>query len=221
MWLVVIGPLIASLVAFILALDIALLRELASTDDDAALTRLIEAHPSAAFASAFGIGALIWAMLAGMLLYPVFQAMVLRWWSSGLRFGDMTANSTLRTGEVYATYLRYIGWSMVFSTIVTFALLVVGAAGAALLWTTGVLEKEWFSNVGEIATAILGVVIYVAFALGYATIYQVKVRLGLWRAVANSTGLSNPATLETISSVGAPASPVGEGLADALNVGGF
>jgi hypothetical protein len=43
----------------------------------------------------------------------------------------------------------------------------------------------------------------------------------LWRAVANSTGLSNPATLETISSVGAPASPVGEGLADALNVGGF
>jgi hypothetical protein len=57
--------------------------------------------------------------------------------------------------------------------------------------------------------------------LGYAAIYQVKVRLGVWRAVANSTGLSNPAMLETISSVGAPASPVGEGLADALNVGGF
>jgi hypothetical protein len=67
----------------------------------------------------------------------------------------------------------------------------------------------------------LGIVVYVAIALGYATIYQVKVRLGLWRAIANSAGLSNPATLETISSVGAPASPVGEGLADALNVGGF
>jgi uncharacterized membrane protein YjgN (DUF898 family) len=160
-------------------------------------------------------------MLVGMLLYPVFQAMVLRWWSSGLRFGEMAASSTLRTSEVYATYLRYIGWSMVFSTIASFVLILLGAAGAALIWTTGVLEKEWFSSVGEIATAILVVVIYVAFALGYATIYQVKVRLGLWRAVANSTGLSNPATLETISSVGAPASPVGEGLADALNVGGF
>jgi uncharacterized membrane protein YjgN (DUF898 family) len=198
-----------------------LLWELVSTDDDAALTRLIEAHPSMAFASAFGIGALIWAALAGMLLYPVFQAMVLRWWSCGLRFGDMAASSTLRTGEVYATYLRYIGWSMVFSTIASVVLLVVGAAVAALLWTTGVTEKEWFSNIGEIAAAILGVVIYVAFALGYAAIYQVKVRLGLWRAVANSTGLSNPATIETISSVGAPASPVGEGLADALNVGSF
>jgi uncharacterized membrane protein YjgN (DUF898 family) len=221
MWLVVVGPLIGSLVAFILALDPTLLRELVLTNDDDALTRLVEAHPGVAFASAFGIGALIWAMLVAIPLYPVFQAMVWRWWSSGLRFGDMAANSSLRTGEVYGTYLRYIGWSIVFSTIATFALIVVGSAVAALLWATGVLEKEWFSSIGEIATAILGVVIYVAFALGYAAIYQVQVRLGLWRALANSTGLSNAATLETISSVGAPASPVGEGLADALNVGGF
>jgi uncharacterized membrane protein YjgN (DUF898 family) len=222
MWLVVLGPLIASLVVFVLALDTALLQELvSSSDDDDALSRLIEAHPSLALASAFGIGALIWAMLAGILLYPVFQAMVLRWWTSGLRFGDMAASSALRTGEVYGTYLRYIGWSIVFSTIASFVLILLGAGGAAALWATGVLEKEWFSNIGEIAVAILGVLFYVAFALGYAVIYQVKVRLGLWRAVANSTGLSNPATLETISSVGAPASPVGEGLADALNVGGF
>jgi uncharacterized membrane protein YjgN (DUF898 family) len=221
MWIVVLGPLIAALAAFILALDTALLWELVSTDDDAALTRLLESHPNLAFAFTFGVGALIWSTLAGMLLYPVFQAMVLRWWSSGLRFGEMAASSTLRTGEVYATYLRYIGWSIVFSTIATFALIVVGTAVAALLLTTGVLEKEWFSSVAEIVPAILVVVVYVALALGYAAIYQVKVRLGLWRVVANSSGLSNPATLETISSVGAPASPVGEGLADALNVGGF
>jgi len=68
---------------------------------------------------------------------------------------------------------------------------------------------------------IVPVALYVIFALGYAVIYQVKVRLGIWRAVANSAGLSNPATLESISSIGAPASAVGEGLADALNVGGF
>jgi uncharacterized membrane protein YjgN (DUF898 family) len=222
MWLLLVGPLIASVVVFVSAIDTALLWELASTiDDDAALTRMLEAHPSVALASAFGIGALVWAVLAGILLYPIFQAMVLRWWSSGLRFGDMAAKSTLRTGEVYATYLRYIGWSMVFSTIATFALMLLGAAGAAALWASGVLDKEWFSNIGEIAAAVLGVIIYVAFALGFAAIYQVKIRLGLWRAVANSTGLANPATLETVSSVGAPASSVGEGLADALNVGGF
>jgi len=221
MWLLLVGPLIASVVAFVSAIDAALLQQLISSTDDDSLSRLVAAHPGLRRALALGMGALIWAVLAGILLYPVFQAMVLRWWSSGLRFGDMAASSTLRTGEVYGTYLRYLGWSIVFSTIATFALIVVGSAGAGLIWSTGVHEKEWFSNVGEIATAILGVAIYVAFALGYAAIYQVKVRLGLWRVVANSTGLSNAATLDTISSVGAPASPVGEGLADALNVGGF
>ena len=29
---------------------------------------------------------------AALLLYPVFQAMLLRWWASGLRFGEVTAD---------------------------------------------------------------------------------------------------------------------------------
>jgi hypothetical protein len=52
-------------------------------------------------------------------------------------------------------------------------------------------------------------------------LYQVKVKLGLWRIVADSVDLTNIAALERISAAGAPASPVGEGLADALNVGSF
>ena len=39
--------------------------------------------------------------------------------------------------------------------------------------------------------------------------------------VAQSIDLTNAGTLDTVSSVGAPASPVGEGLADALSVGGY
>jgi len=221
MWLVVVGPLIASLVAMGAALDIAALQQLAASSSEEAFTRFNVSHPD--LASAFGsvIGALTWAMLVGALLYPVFQAMVLRWWASGLRFGEMAASSALRTGEVYACYLRYIGWSIVFSTIGTFAVLILIAAIASLLWATGLLQNQWLADSGEIIVAISAVVLYVMFALGYAAIYQVKVRLGLWRAIVNSTGLSNPAALETISSVGAPASAVGEGLADALNVGGF
>ena len=221
MWLVVVGPLVASLVAMAAALDITALQELARSSNEESFRRFGETHPGLAYAFGLGVGALMWALLAGPLLYPVFQAMVLRWWASGLRFGDMAASSTLRTGEVYATYLRYIGWSIVFSTIGSIAVVILFAAIASLLWAAGLLQDKWNSESGEIILAISGVALYVIFALGYAAIYQVKVKLGLWRAVANSTGLSNPATLETISSVGAPASPVGEGLADALNVGGF
>jgi len=221
MWLVVVGPLVASLVAMAAALDITALQELTGSSDEDSFRRFGETHPGLAYAFGFGVGALIWGFLAGLLLYPAFQAMVLRWWASGLRFGNMAASSTLRTGEVYATYLRYIGWSIVFSTIGSIAVVILFAAIASVLWATGLLENQWFSEAREIVGAISAVALYVVFALGYAAIYQVKVKLGLWRAVANSTGLSNPATLETVSSVGAPASAVGEGLADALNVGGF
>jgi len=221
MWFIVAGPLIASLIAIGAALDIAALQQLAENRSEEAFTRFIESHPDLSSAFGIAVGALTWAILVGMLLYPVFQAMLFRWWTSGLRFGEMAASSALRTGEVYACYLRYIGWSIVFSTIGTFAVLILIAAIASLLWGTGLLQNQWLADASEMLMAISGVALYVVFALGYAVIYQVKVRLGIWRAVANSAGLSNPTTLESISSVGAPASAVGEGLADALNVGGF
>jgi len=68
---------------------------------------------------------------------------------------------------------------------------------------------------------VIGVGTYVVIALGYSALYQVKLRLGLWRIMVETLDLTNIAALENVSSVGAPSSPVGEGLADALNVGGF
>src|SRR5437764_3048437 len=47
--------------------------------------------PALVFA-ALSIG---WSVLALALLYPVFQAMVLRWWISGLRFGELGVASHL------------------------------------------------------------------------------------------------------------------------------
>jgi uncharacterized membrane protein YjgN (DUF898 family) len=194
-------------------LDLNALQDLSGGDEDS-FRRFAETHPGFAAASGLAIGAFVWSLLAAPLLYPVFQAMVLRWWTSGLRFGDVAVTSRLRTGEVYGTYLRFIGWSIVFSTIggiiITMCLLVIG-----------LLVGETATTEMEIVAAVVGVAGYVLIALGYSAIYQVKVRLGLWRSVVNSSELSNPATLERISSVGAPASPVGEGLADALDVGGF
>jgi hypothetical protein len=73
----------------------------------------------------------------------------------------------------------------------------------------------------EIAVTVAGIAAYVAIALGYSTIYQATVKLGLWRCLVESLDISNLATLERVSAAGEPASPVGEGLADALSVGGI
>jgi uncharacterized membrane protein YjgN (DUF898 family) len=216
LWLVTLGPLVGSIIAMGFLVDKAVIEEIMRniTDEDA-LGAIVTSHPGLTTAIGIGVWGLVWPLLIGPLLYPVFQAMVLRWWASGLRFGEVTATSKLRTGEVYMTYLRFIGWSFVFGMI-------AGIMAAMLIGVVyGIVTAAGASTFAEIGTAITGVAVYVAMALGYSTIYQVKVKLGLWRAVVETLEIANPQGLENVTSVGAPASPVGEGLADALNVGSF
>jgi len=73
----------------------------------------------------------------------------------------------------------------------------------------------------HIITTVAGLIAYVAIALGYSTVYQATVKLGLWRSVVETLDISNLAVLEQVTAAGQPASPVGEGLADALSVGGI
>jgi hypothetical protein len=57
--------------------------------------------------------------------------------------------------------------------------------------------------------------------LGFSAIYQATVKLSLWRCGVESIALTGTAALDHVKAGGTPSSAVGEGLADALNVGGF
>jgi hypothetical protein len=58
-------------------------------------------------------------------------------------------------------------------------------------------------------------------ALPARAIYQATVKLSLWRCGVESIALTGTAALDHVKAGGTPSSAVGEGLADALNVGGF
>jgi uncharacterized membrane protein YjgN (DUF898 family) len=155
-----------------------------------------------------------WLLLSVAILYPIFQAMLLRWWASGLRFGEIVVTSRLRTAQVFGVYARFLWYALLFS-MVAGTIVVVGWLGIHQL--TGELQ----SMRDEIITTVAGLAAYVAIALGYSTIYQATVKLGLWRCVVESLDVANVAALDRVSAAGQPASPVGEGLADALSVGGI
>src|SRR4029077_6515843 len=70
---------------------------------------------------------------AAVLLYPVFQAIVYRWWLSGLRFGAIAVTSQLRIGQVYLIYLRYIGLVWLFMIGASIGVGVLVSAVFALL----------------------------------------------------------------------------------------
>jgi uncharacterized membrane protein YjgN (DUF898 family) len=138
--------------------------------------------------------------------------MMLRWWLSGLRFGELTATSQLPTGAVYALYVRFMWIALLVG-----AVLAAGAAGALALVGAASGGSMTGSALG-VATLVAG---YAIVALAYSTIYQATVRWRLWKQGVESLHLSGTEVLDRVRASGATGSPVGEGLADALNVGGI
>ena len=43
-------------------------------------------------------------------VYGAFKAVEWRWWLSGIRFGDVRLESTLRRGALIGLYWKVIGW---------------------------------------------------------------------------------------------------------------
>jgi len=210
LWLLAVVPFCIGLVATVRVVDWSTLTDAPGGDD---LSSWLEASGLAGAVVYAGLTG-IWILLAFVLLYPIFQAIVLRWWTSGLRFGEVVVASRLRTAQVLGVYARFLLYALLFS-LAAAAVVVPGAIVLPRL--TGELD----SMPKEIVTTLAGLAAYVAIALGYSTIYQATVKLGLWRCVVESLDISNLAVLEKVTAAGQPASPVGEGLADALSVGGI
>ena len=215
MWLLVIVPFALGFIAAINAIDWPALVEAVSEGGSGLGSRIEASNPDFPAAIIFTIGALVWAALAAALLYPAFQALMLRWWSSGLRFGDLTVTSQLRTGDIYRAYFRFLLYGLVFA--LGFAVISSVALGAS------VTLKPWLpsAETEELVTAAGLVLGYMVIALGYSTIYQATVKLSLWRHGMESAEISGVAALDKVKAAGRPTSALGEGLADALQVGGI
>ncbi len=210
LWFLAVVPFAIGAIATILAIDWSAVTSAAPTDDSSSWLETSGLAGAVVFAGLTGT----WLLLSIAILYPIFQAVVLRWWVSGLRFGQVTVTSRLRTAQVFGVYARFFGYAALF-TLAAAAMVAAGVLGLSTI--AGGMD----SVRDEIITTVLGVGAYVAIALGYSTIYQATVKLGLWRCVIELMDVSNLAALEQVRAAGEAASPVGEGLADALNVGGI
>ncbi|HWM82607.1 MAG TPA: DUF898 family protein [Pseudolabrys sp.] len=216
LWLTVFLPFATGLVVLGGAYDPDTLQiVLRHIDDDDVMIRLAEINPDLFDAIGLAIVTTAISALLAALLYPVFQAIQLRWWLTGLRLGQMRMQSHLRTARVYGIYLRFVAYMALF--IATLSL-----AAVPLLMIYGwLLRGNDVSILREAAAASLGLGIYVVAMLGFSTIYQATVMLSLWRRGVESLTLDGLGTLQQAAAAGRPSSAIGEGLADALQVGGL
>jgi len=214
LWILVVGPFLAGLIVAVGWVDWAAAAAVTRQGGGDILGQIEGASPGFGAAVVIVTLAAVWAVLAAAFLYPAFQALTLRWWLGGLRLGTVAAASQLRTRQVYRAYARFLWYSVLF----TLAASVLG--GLALL-VIGLLGSAVDTALGEILVTVFLLGAYVIAALAYSTIYQVTVRLALWRLGLESLTLSGTAALDRVKAVGRPSSSFGEGLANALRVDGW
>lgn len=213
MWLLFFAPLALAIRGFVGIDWQALIDAIAQGGDDV-MSKIEGGNPGLGSAIVFAMLMGGTSIVLGALLYPAFQALILRWWSSGLRFGGLEVRSPLRTRDVYGAYARFVGYASLFS-------IAMGIIGTIVLFMAGAVVGAALDTAEQITATLLLLVAYVITALGFSTIYRATVQLSLWQLGMESLELSGLSELEKVKAAGRPSSALGEGLADALNVGGY
>ncbi|WGR96025.1 YjgN family protein [Bradyrhizobium sp. ISRA443] len=154
-------------------------------------------------------------------VYGAFKAVEWRWWLSGIRFGEVRLESTLRRSALIGLYWKVIGWIMLLGVafsayLVLCAFLVASMDGSSI---EDFFKTEAFAkSIPLIAFAGIG---YLAFALAMNVVMRVYLLRDLWVRVLSSTIVHNVEAAANVTARGGLANALGEGFADGLDVAGF
>ena len=154
-------------------------------------------------------------------IYGAFKAVEWRWWLSGIRFGGVRLDSTLRRSELIGLYWKVIGWiavlGLVFSAYLALsAVLVASMSGEPF---TGFFKSQEFLK--SIPLLVLAGAGYLAFVLAINVVIRVYLMRDLWVRVLASINVSGIEAAANVSARGDLANALGEGFADGLDVAGF
>lgn len=153
--------------------------------------------------------------------YAAFKAVEWRWWLSGIRFGEVRLESTLRRSALIGLYWKVIGWVVLLGTVfaaylVLCTFLVASMDGSSI---ADFFKTEAFAK--SIPLIVLLGIGYLAFALAMNVVLRVYLMSDLWVRVLSSTIVHNIGAAANVTARGELANALGEGFADGLDVGGF
>src|SRR4029434_8330303 len=105
--------------------------------------------------------------------------------------------------------------------------IVIGLVSAVLIPASNLLMRSLAtagdadSTMAEFGGLIGPAISYLVAMLGYSTIYQVTVKLRLWALSFETAEFTALEALDGVRTAGVASSAFGEGLADALDIGGL
>jgi uncharacterized membrane protein YjgN (DUF898 family) len=154
-------------------------------------------------------------------VYGAFKAVEWRWWLSGIRFGGVRLESTMRRSALIGLYWKYVGWIFLLGAVFIVylalsAVLVASIEGMSLAQFSK--PQVFLKSTPLLALAGLG---YLALVLGINVVMRVYLLRDLWVRVLASTTVYNVQAAANVSALGDLANALGEGFADGLDVAGF
>jgi uncharacterized membrane protein YjgN (DUF898 family) len=154
-------------------------------------------------------------------VYGAFKAVEWRWWISGIRFGGVRLESTLRRAELIGLYWKVIGW-IVLLALAFAAYLAISASLVASI--SGAPINQFFQPqvfTKSIPLLVLAGIGYLVFVLAINVVMRVYLLRDLWVRVLASTTVQGIEAAANVSAKGELANALGEGFADGLDVAGF
>jgi uncharacterized membrane protein YjgN (DUF898 family) len=158
-------------------------------------------------------------------LYGMLKAVEWRWWLSGIRFGGVRLESTMRRGALIGLYWKVIGWYLLLM-VALFAYLALGAfllASGSGMPLKLYLDQIFLSHslVAGIPMMVMAGVGYLAAVLSLNVVMRVYLLRDVWARVVASTSVHGIEAAANVSARGELANALGEGFADGLDVAGF
>jgi uncharacterized membrane protein YjgN (DUF898 family) len=154
--------------------------------------------------------------------YPAYKAVLWRWWLSGISLGEVHFESDLSTVGLMELYWAVVMWIIL---LLVADGIVIAIASAVVVHFIGgstvaiTMTQLSFKHPYLLIGLTLGNYLVVALCAGVVVrVYLVR---GLWERVVTATTVHNLDRAANVRARGAPASALGEGLADALDVAGF
>jgi uncharacterized membrane protein YjgN (DUF898 family) len=154
-------------------------------------------------------------------VYGAFKAVEWRWWLSGIRFGGVRLESTLRKSALIGLYWKVIGWIVVLAAAFAAYLALCSALVASMSGTPFeqfFKSQEFLKSIPLLVLAGLG---YLMVVLAINVVMRVYLMRDLWVRVLASTNVHDIAAAANVSARGELANALGEGFADGLDVAGF
>jgi uncharacterized membrane protein YjgN (DUF898 family) len=154
-------------------------------------------------------------------IYGAFKAIEWKWWVEGLRFGDVSFRSTLRTDALIGRYWAAVGWTtLAYIGIGIYA----GAATTLYIQLTGVQLNTLLASGHFLRAAPMLVILGIGY-IGMVLVMNVAIRVTLfrdvWQRVVSSVVVSRLDAAANVAAKGELVSALGEGIADGLDVAGF